>query len=109
MFVTGSERSPGEGNGKPFQYSYLENPIDRRARWATVHGVARVRHNLATKQQHLQTASQVSFSQKSIKSLLMKVKVESVKAGLKLNIHKTKIIASSPITSWQIDEEKIEK
>ena len=63
--IPGSERSPGEGNGKPFQYSYLENPIDRRARRATVHGVARVRHNLATKQQHLQMASQVSFSQKS--------------------------------------------
>ena len=63
--IPGSERSPGEGNGKPFQYSYLENPIDRRARWATVHGVARVRHSLATKQQHLQMASQVSFSQKS--------------------------------------------
>ena len=63
--IPGSERFPGEGNGKPFQYSYLENPIDRGARWATVHGLARVRHNLATKQQHLQTASQVSFSQQS--------------------------------------------
>ena len=38
----------------------------------------------------------------------MKVKEESEKAGLKLNIQKTKIIASSPITSWQIDEEKVE-
>ena len=42
------------------------------------------------------------------KSLLMKVKEESKKAGLKLNIHKTKIMASGPITSWQIDGEKIE-
>ena len=38
-----------------------------------------------------------------LKSLLMKVKVESEKVGLKLNIHKTKFMASSPITSWQID------
>ena len=43
-----------------------------------------------------------------LKSLLMKVKEESEKAGLKFNIQKTKIIASSPITSWQIDGEKIE-
>ena len=39
----------------------------------------------------------------------MKVKVESEKAGLKLNIKKTKIMASSPITSWQIDGEKVER
>ena len=42
-------------------------------------------------------------SEEELESLLMKVKEESEKAGLKLNIHKTKIIASSPITSWQID------
>ena len=43
-----------------------------------------------------------------LKSLLMKVKEESEKAGLKLNIQKTKIMASSPITSWQIDGEPVE-
>ena len=43
-----------------------------------------------------------------LKSLLMKVKEESEKAGLKLNIQKTKIMASSPITSWQIDGETVE-
>ena len=43
-----------------------------------------------------------------LKSLLMKVKVESEKVGLKLNIQKTKIMASSPITSWQIDGETVE-
>ena len=42
-------------------------------------------------------------SEEEVKSLLMKVKVESEKIGLKLNIQKTKIMASSPITSWQID------
>ena len=42
-------------------------------------------------------------SEKELKSLLMKVKVESEKVGSKLNIQKTKIMASSPITSWQID------
>ena len=45
---------------------------------------------------------------KKIKSLLMKVKVESDKVGLKLNIQKTKIMASGPITSWQIDGETVE-
>ena len=43
-----------------------------------------------------------------LKSLLMKVKEEIEKVGLKLNIQKTKIMASSPITSWQIDEETVE-
>ena len=43
-----------------------------------------------------------------LKSLLMKMKEESGKAGLKLNIQKTKIMASSPITPWQIDGEKVE-
>ena len=48
-------------------------------------------------------------SQEELKTcLLMKVKEESEKAGLKLNIQKTKIMASSPITSWQIDEETME-
>ena len=47
-------------------------------------------------------------SEEELKSLLMKVKEESEKAGLKLNIQKTKIIASSPITSWQMDGETME-
>ena len=46
-------------------------------------------------------------SEKELKSLLMKVKVESEKVGLMLNIQKTKIMASSPITSWQIDGETV--
>ena len=47
-------------------------------------------------------------SKEELKSLLMKVKEESEKAGLKLNIKKTKIMASGPITSWQIDVETME-
>ena len=43
----------GEGNGKPLQYSCLENPMDRGASWAIVHGVSRVRHDLATKPPNL--------------------------------------------------------
>ena len=47
-------------------------------------------------------------SEEELKNLLMKVKAESEKVGLKLNIQKTKIIASSPITSWQINGETVE-
>ena len=47
-------------------------------------------------------------SEEELKSLLMKVKEESEKVGLKLNIQKMKIMASSPITSWEIDRETVE-
>ena len=47
-------------------------------------------------------------SEEKLKSLLMKVKVEREKVGLKLNIQKTKIMASGPITSWEIDGETVE-
>ena len=49
--VPGSGRSTGEGSGNPFLFSCLENPMDRGAFRATVHGVKRVRYNLVTKQQ----------------------------------------------------------
>ena len=45
--IPGSGRSPGEGNGNPLQYSCLENPMDRRAWWATVHGVVKSRTRLS--------------------------------------------------------------
>ena len=48
-------------------------------------------------------------SKEELKSLLMRVKEESEKAGLKLNIKKTKVMASSPITPWQIKGEKVER
>ena len=46
--IPGLGRSPGEGNGNPFQYSCLEKPMDRGAWWAIVHGIHRVRHDWAT-------------------------------------------------------------
>ena len=52
--------------------------------------------------------SLMAESEEDLKSLLMKVKEESEKVGLKLNIQKTKIMASGPITSWQIDGETVE-
>ena len=54
------------------------------------------------------TTTLMAESEEELKSLLMKVKVESEKVGLKLNIQKTKIMASGPITSWEIDGETVE-
>ena len=54
------------------------------------------------------TPTLMEESEEELKSLLMKVKEESEKVGLKLNIQKTKIMASSPINSWQIDGETVE-
>ena len=51
--IPGSRRSLGGGNGNPLQYSSLENPMNRGAWQATVHGVSRVGHNLATKHTHI--------------------------------------------------------
>ena len=57
---------------------------------------------------YLDGTTLMAESEEELKSLLMKVKKESEKIGLKLNIQKTKIMASGSITSWQIDAEKVE-
>ena len=70
-------------------------------------GIKIVRRNI----NNLKYADDTTFmaeSEEELKSLLMKVKEESEKVGLKLNIQKTKIMASDPITSWEIDGEKVE-
>ena len=61
--IPGLGRAPGEGNENPSQYSCLENPMDRGAWWATVHGFARVGHDLATKPPP-RTATKTQHSQK---------------------------------------------
>ena len=70
-------------------------------------GITIARRNI----NHLRYADDTTLmaeSEEELKSLLMKVKEESENVGLKLNIQKTKIMASSPITSWQIDGETVE-
>ena len=57
---------------------------------------------------HADDTTVMAESEEELKSLLIKVKEESEKVGLKLNIQKTKIMASSPVTSWQIDGETME-
>ena len=67
--------------------------MDREAWRAVIHAAQRVRHDWMTELE----------LEEELKSLLMKVKEESEKIGLKLNIQQTKIMASGPITSWQTD------
>ena len=54
-WIPGSGRSPGEGNGNPLHYSCLENPMDRGAWWATVHGVTKSQTRLKQFHRHAQT------------------------------------------------------
>ena len=95
--------------------------MDRSLPGSSIHGIfqARVHHvkcwagiNIARRNinnlRYSDDTTLMAESEEELKSLLIKVKEESKKAGLKLNIHKTEITASGPITSWQIDGEKME-
>ena len=70
-------------------------------------GIKTVRRNI-NNLRYADDTTLMAESEEELKSLLMKVKVESEKVGLKLNIQKTKIMASGPITSWEIDGETVE-
>ena len=107
VLIPGSGRSPGGEYGNPLQYSCLENPVDRGAWRATVYGSQRGRHN-SVNLRYADDTTLMAESEEELKSLLMKVKDESEKVGLKLNIQKTKIMASGPITSWQLAGEIME-
>ena len=88
-------------------YLYAEHIIRNAELDKSQAGIKTGRRNI----NHLRYAANttlVAESKEELKSFLMKVKEESEKAGLKLNIQKTKIMASSPITSWQIDGGKVE-
>ena len=70
-------------------------------------GIKIVRRNISNLR-YADDTTLMAESEEELKSLLMKVREESEKVGLKLNIQKTKIMASGPITSWQIDGETVE-
>ena len=70
-------------------------------------GIRIVRRNI-NNLRYVDDTTLMAENEEELKSLLMKVKVEREKVGLKLNIQKTKIMASGPITSWQIDGERVE-
>ena len=109
--IPGLGRSPGEGKGYPLQYSGLEISMDYKEsdmteiKDRTGFKIARRNiNNLRYTNDTILTAE----SEEELQSLLMKVKEESEKVGLKLSIQKTKTMASGPITSWQIAGETME-
>ena len=73
-------------------------------KWLMISMVVEISNNL----RYADDTILMAESEEELKSLLMRVKEESEKAGLKLNIQKTKILASGPITSWHIEREKVE-
>ena len=80
----------------------------RNARLDEAHAGIKIARRNINNLRHADDTSLMAESKEQLKSLLMKVKEESEKVGLKLNIHKTKIMTSGPITSWQIDGETVE-
>ena len=80
----------------------------RKAGLEETQAVIKIARRNNNKLRYADDTSLMAGSEEELKSLLMKVKVESEKAGLKLNSQKTKIMASGPITSWEIDGETVE-
>ena len=80
----------------------------RNARLYEVQAGIRIARRNISNLRYADDTTLMAESKEELNSLLMKVKEESEKVGLKLNIQKTKIMASSPITSWQIDGETVE-
>ena len=81
----------------------------RNARLDEVEAGIKIAGRNINKHTYAEDTTVMEESEEELKSLLMKVKEKSEKVGLKLNIQKTKIMASSPITSWQIDRETVER
>ena len=97
-----------ERNMPPSLFSLYEEYIMRNARLdETQAGIKIAWRNINNLEYAIDTTF-IAESKEELKSLLMKVKEESEKVGLKLNIQKTKIMASGPNTSWQIDGETME-
>ena len=107
---TGSKK--GKENVKavychPAYLTYMQSTSCKLLGWRNQAGIKKAGRNI-NNLRYADDTSLMAESKEELKSLLMKVKEESEKAGLKLNIQKTKIMASGPITSWQIDGEKVE-
>ena len=88
-------------------FKYAEYIVQNARLDETQTGIKIARRNI-NNLRYAEDTTLMAESEEELKSLLMKVKEESEKVGLKLNIQKTKIMASSPITSWQIDGETVE-
>ena len=91
----------------PAYLTYMQSTSGETLDWKKQVGIKIARRNI-NNLRYADDTTLMAESEDELKSLLMKVKVESEKVGLKLNIQKTKIIASGPITSWQIAEETVD-
>ena len=89
-------------------FTFYAEYILRNARWDEAQAEIKIAGRNIRNLRYADDTTLMAESEKELKSLLMKVKEESEKSGLKLNIQKTKIMASGPITSWQIDGETME-
>ena len=93
----------------PFLFNFYAEYIMRKAGLEEAQAGIRIAGRNINNFRYADDTTLMAESKEELESLLMKVKEESEKAGLKLNIQKTKIMASSPITSWKIDRETVEK
>ena len=91
----------------PYLFNFSAENIMRNARWDEAQAGINIARGSINNLRYVDDTTLTAKSEE-LKSLLMKVKKESEKVGLKLNIQKTKIMASGPITSWQIDGEIME-
>ena len=92
----------------PCLFSLYAEYITRNARLEDVQGGIKISGRNINNLRYADDTTLITESEEELKSLLMKVKEESEKVGLKLNIQKRKVMASGPITSWEIDGETVE-
>ena len=97
----------GVRQGCPAYLAYMQSTSCEMLGWKAQAGIKIARRNI-NNLRYVDDTTLIAESKEELKSLLMKVREESEKPGLKLNVQKTKIMASSPITSWQIDGETME-
>ena len=101
----------GVGQGcilSPWLFNFYAEYIMRNAGLKEAQAGIRIAGSSINNLRYADDTTLMAESEEELKSLLMKVKEESEKVGIKLNIQKTKIMASGPITSWQIDGETVE-
>ena len=91
----------------PYLFNLYAEYINRNAGLDEAHAGIRIFERNINNLRYADDTTLMAKSEEELKSLLMKVKEESEKVGLKLNIQKTKIMASGPITSWEIDGETV--
>ena len=91
----------------PCLFTFYAEYIMRNAELEEIQAGIKIARRNISKLRYADDTTLKAENEEELKSLLMKVKEESVKVGLKLNIQKTKIMASGPITSWEIDEETV--